>query len=278
MNRDMKLHWPDYFMEAAELGLFMISACAFGVLFEHPASPVRQAIADPLPRRGLMGLAMGATAIAIVFSPWGKQSGAHFNPALTFTFWRLGKVRGRDALLYALFQFAGGLAGVALITPVLGALLADPAVNFVATLPGPHGLGIAFLTEAAISFVLMGVVLAVSDTTRLARFTGIFAGALVAANITLTAPLSGMSMNPTRTLASALPASAWMGLWIYFTAPPLGMLLAAQLYLALRGRAAIRCAKLHHQNSKRCIFCAFHRAPRRHSAFEVSRRRITMGA
>jgi aquaporin Z len=44
-------------------------------------------------------------------------------------------------------------------------------------------------------------------------------------------------------------------LWIYFTAPPLGMLLAAQAYTAMRNGRAVRCAKLHHQNDKRCIFC-----------------------
>jgi hypothetical protein len=41
---------------------------------------------------------------------------------------------------------------------------------------------------------------------------------------------------------------------VYFTAPPLGMLLAAQVYLWLRGTHAVFCAKLHHDNDKRCIF------------------------
>ena len=58
MSEALKQHWPEYLMEAAALGLFMISACAFGVLLEHPESPVRQAIADPFLRRLLGGLAM----------------------------------------------------------------------------------------------------------------------------------------------------------------------------------------------------------------------------
>jgi len=90
---------------------------------------------------------------------------------------------------------------------------------------------------------------------RLACFTGLFAGILVATYITLEAPLSGMSMNPARTLGSALSAHAWTALWIYFTAPPLGMLLAAEAYLRVQGAQRIFCAKLHHQNTKRCIFC-----------------------
>ena len=70
-------HLPEYLMEALGLGLFMISAATFGTLIEHPASPVRAAIADPFPRRVLMGLAMGLTSVALVYSPWGRRSGAH---------------------------------------------------------------------------------------------------------------------------------------------------------------------------------------------------------
>lgn len=36
-----------------------------------------------------MGIAMGLTAIAIIYSPWGKQSGAHINPVVTLTFYPL---------------------------------------------------------------------------------------------------------------------------------------------------------------------------------------------
>jgi len=113
---------------------------------------------------------------------------------------------------------------------------------------------VAFLAELGISFLLMTVVLNVSNTDRLAPFTGLFAGTLVATYISLEAPLSGMSMNPARTVASAMPAQLFTALWVYFTAPPLGMLLAAELYLRRKGPRQIRCAKLHHQNSKRCIF------------------------
>ncbi len=252
----LRAHWPEYLMEAAGLGIFMVSACAFGILLEHPASPVQRAIPDPFVRRALMGVAMGATAIAIIYSPWGKQSGAHINPAVTLAFLRLGRVQPWDATFYMLFQFAGGLAGVFLVHAIAGAALANAAVNHVATVPGSSGTGVAFVTEVAISLVLMLVVLAVSNSARAARATGLFAGLVVASNITFTAPFSGMSMNPARTLASAVPAGVWTGLWIYFTAPPIGMLLAAEVYRWLRGRRRVFCAKLHHDNDRRCIFCA----------------------
>src|SRR5215470_1022209 len=54
-------HWPEYLMEGFGLGLFMVSACAFGVLLGHPTSPVHRAIPDQTVQRVLMGAAMGLT-------------------------------------------------------------------------------------------------------------------------------------------------------------------------------------------------------------------------
>ena len=112
-----------------------------------------------------------------------------------------------------------------------------------------------------ISFVLMLTVLSVSNTARLARFTPYFVGVLIATYITLEAPLSGMSMNPARTFGPALLGQIWNALWVYFTAPPLGMLLAAEVYVRVsrwRGTHAIWCAKLYHDRESRCIFrCAY---------------------
>jgi aquaporin Z len=253
MRDALRRHWPEYLMEAAELGLFMISACLVTALVEHPASAVRQAIPDAALRRVLTGLAMGLTAISIVYSPFGKQSGAHFNPAVTLTFFRLGKVAFWDALFYVAAQFAGGVAGVVAAAAILGNTVMHPSVHYAVTVPGDGGPVVAFLAELVISFVLMTVVLTVSNTDRLARFTGLFAGALVATYISLEAPLSGMSMNPARTVASGLPAQVFTALWVYFTAPPLGMLAAAELHV--RRKRKVYCAKLHHQNDRRCIFC-----------------------
>jgi aquaporin Z len=251
----LKRHWPEYLMEAAELGLFMLAACVVTALLEHPASPVHQVIPNATLRRVLTGLAMGLTAISIVYSPLGMQSGAHFNPSVTLAFFRLGKVAPWDAFFYVAAQFAGGVTGVVLAAALLGSRVMHPSVQYAVTVPGAGGPAVAFLGELVISFILMTVVLTVSNTDRLARYTGLFSGALVATYISLEAPLSGMSMNPARTLASAVPAQLFTALWVYFTAPPLGMLLAAELYVRRNGPRKVRCAKLHHQNNKRCIFC-----------------------
>jgi aquaporin Z len=113
-----------------------------------------------------------------------------------------------------------------------------------------------------IAFMLMSVVLRVSNSARVAHYTGLLAGALVATYITLEAPLSGMSMNPARSFGSALVSQLWTALWIYFIAPSLGMLTAAELYRRQRGVHAVICAKLHHHNGKRCIFhCGYQQPP-----------------
>jgi aquaporin Z len=77
---------------------------------------------------------------------------------------------------------------------------------------------------------------------------------LVAIYITFEAPLSGMSMNPARTLASAVHAHRWTALWIYVTAPTLGMLAAAECHRRMPRAPRVLCAKLHHDNPMRCIF------------------------
>jgi len=253
--RAVNSHWREYLIEAVALGALMVSACTFAVLLEHPASLIHQALLDdPIFRRVLMGLAMGGTAIGIITSPFGQRSGAHMNPAVTLTFLSLKKVKPWDAFFYIVFQFLGGISGVALAGAVFGSALRHSSVDYIATKPGLYGPGVAFAAEFAISFLMMTTILWVSNSARLSRYTPYFAGALVALFITFEAPLSGMSMNPARTLGSAFPAGAWTHLWIYFTAPTTAMLLVPVLYRLKRGGHRVFCAKLDHVNNQPCIF------------------------
>jgi aquaporin Z len=251
----LRQHWPEYLIEAWALGTFMVSAALFTALLEYPGSPVHQLIQNGFARRALIGLAMGLTAIALIYSPWGQQSGAHMNPATTLTFLRLGKVMPGDAAFYIAAQFVGGVCGVLVSKVLLGAVLAHPSVSYVTTVPGPAGAGVAFVAETAIACGMMLMVLFVTNTPKIARFTGLFAGALVFLYITFEAPLSGMSINPARTAASAVPSGIWTSGWIYFTAPVLGMLLAAQVYRVASDSPPRACPKLHHGTKERCIFC-----------------------
>ncbi len=64
-----------------------------------------------------------------------------------------------------------------------------------------------------------------------------------------------MSLNPARTFGAALAAWAWRDVWVYFTAPPLAMLLAAELFRRWQRQQLVICAKLYHTHDRRCIFC-----------------------
>lgn len=254
--RALRAHWPEYLIEGWALGMFMISAGVFATALDYPGSPLHNAIADGNTRRALVGIAMGLTAIALIYSPWGKRSGAHMNPAITLAFLRLKHVARWDAAFYILAQFIGGTLGVLLVRSVLGDAFAQPPVAHVATLPA-HGTMVALCAEFGISFLMMTMVLRVSNSERYMRYTGFFAGVLVALFIGFEAPYSGMSMNPARSFASAFPAGHWGGLWIYFVAPVLAMQAAVVLHLKLLGETSVKCSKLLHTADQRCIHCGY---------------------
>ncbi|HYW40013.1 MAG TPA: aquaporin [Terriglobales bacterium] len=132
----LRVHWPEYLMEAGEAGIYLFSACSTATLLWHPASPIQRYLPSDAVRRLLMGVAMGATVVAIALTPWRKQSGAHFNPALTFTFYRLRKVALWDAVSYCIAQLLGAVGGVALASLVLHGAPAHKAIHYAATIHG----------------------------------------------------------------------------------------------------------------------------------------------
>lgn len=241
-----------YAMDGALLGLFMVSACVTVVVLEHPASPARAAITSALARRVLVGLAMGLTAVGLIYSRWGKRSGAFMNPAMVLCFLRLGKLSMMDAVGYIAAQLVGSVGGVLLAALALPGLVSDPAVNYVATTPS-GGVGPAFLAEFLLAFVLLSVTMTVNRSPRFAPYTGVCAGVLVALFISLAAPISGMSINPARTFGSAVWAQLWAGFWIYLSAPLLGMLAGVELQRRLPNRHERLCGKLNHDETVACF-------------------------
>src|ERR1044072_1559389 len=122
-------HWPEYLIEGWALGMFMISAGLVTTLFDYPRSPVNQALHDGDVQRVLTGLCMGLTAIALIYSPWGKRSGAHMNPAVTLTFLGLGHIAPWDAVFYIVAQFVGGTLGVLVVLMLVGNAFPAPPVS-----------------------------------------------------------------------------------------------------------------------------------------------------
>jgi aquaporin Z len=252
MMPTLKKNWRIYLMEGFCLGLFMTSASVFGTLLEYPNSVIHIFISNEFIRLCVMGIAMGATAIAIIYSPMGKLSGAHMNPAVTFSFLILGKVKPTDAIFYSIFQIAGGVVFVFMMSLLLGDAFTSDPVNHVVTAPGKYGSVNAFVIEVIIAFCMMTMILITSNHHRLAKYTGVIAGFLVMGYVILAGPVSGFSMNPARTIASAIPAGNFRSFWIYMTAPFIGMFSSAVLYKILDGKTL--CAKLHHHPFYTCIF------------------------
>jgi aquaporin Z len=212
-----KQHLPEYLIEAWGLGSFLFLVGIFATIFYTDIFSIPQLIPNPLGRDIIMGIIVGFISNLIIYSPWGKRSGAHLNPAVTMTFFRLGKLTSIDAMGYCLFQFVGGTIGIFLSGLVMGKFFVSPApigLNHIVTAPGRAGWIGALITEIIIAFLMMLMVLTVSNNRRIGHLTGVFASILVSIFVIFASPYSGFSMNPARSFASAFWANSWEFYWI----------------------------------------------------------------
>src|SRR5262245_25797773 len=203
-------------MEATEIGVLMLSTCISGTWIYADESPLKPLGLAPALQSVLMGTAIAITTYLIIRSPFGRRSGAHFNPAVTLTFFWLKRVHRWDAVCYITVQFVGALAGVLSAKQILGAPLSGPSVRYMVTLPGKYGSPIAFIGAFLLSGLLMITVLYASNHRSVARFTPALVALLTIFYFVLSPSISGYSANPARTFASALFAGVWQGIWIYF--------------------------------------------------------------
>jgi aquaporin Z len=148
-------------------------------------------------------------------------------------FFRHGRIGWQDAVGYTIAQVARALAAALAMRSLLGAPYAHPAVDYVVIKPGPAGTLVAFGAEFGISFVLMLALLVATESRRLQRATGWIAGGLLTVYVVGVTPLSGMSLNPARSLGSAVAASSSPSLWLYIVAPMVAMWLAVEVYTRL---------------------------------------------
>lgn len=235
MKASFKKNRKHYLQEALGLAIFMISACFFGAMLFSENSSWYSSLPNDTARNILMGLAMGATALFIFYSPFTAPSGSQINPAVTITFLRLGKLCPYDALFFIMAQITGGTIAVYLMQLLMGDLLTAPPVNSVATVPGKLGTTAALITEFVIAFITMTMVLFTSHHDKLKNYTRLFAACLVCVWVITAGPVSGFGMNPARSFASALPADIWTAFWIYLLIPFAGMLSAGEFFLYFTG-------------------------------------------
>lgn len=247
-------------MEGTEIAILMVSTCISGTLIYASDSPLKCMNLSRTFQSMLMGTAIAITTFLIIRSPFGRRTGAHFNPAVTLTFFWLGRAHRWDAACYVTAQFVGAVMGVLAARQVLGIRLSAAPVQYLITLPGSHGSIVAFLGEYLLSALLMSVVLYASNHRRLTVFAPFFVALLTVSYYAFSSSISGYSVNPARSFSSALFARIWQGIWIYFLGPSLGMLTAATLYIRTMGPDRVYCAKVFHDLRSVCPFpCHFRR-------------------
>ena len=242
MIQSLRKHWRTYLMELAGLAGFVLTAGLLSIFLEHPDLPVMQSwLKDhPLLRRIPLGIIMGIYSMTIILL-FGKKSGAHINPAATWTFYRLGKISFVDAAFFTVAQFAGAIMAAQFLKYATGNLFSDSAIDFGVTKPKPpYGSMAAFVAEFIISFILMLLILMASSSKRFEKKLAYLSGILIAIYLIVEIPFSGMSLNPARSFAGALAANEWGHLWIYFVAPVLAMLAAGEVFLKWKKKAVNR--------------------------------------
>ncbi len=241
-------------MEFFGLAGFVFIAGLLTIFLEHPGMPVMKSSLKnyALLRRIPLGIILG-TYITLVSVLFGKKSGAHINPCVSWTFFRLGKMSFADAFLFTIAQFAGAIAAAQLLKHTMGDLFSAPMVNYGNTQPKPpHGTFAAFIAEFIISFILMLVVLLASSSKRLEKYVALISGVMIALYLIIEIPFSGMSLNPARSFAGAFAANQWGYLWLYFVAPVCAMLAAGEVFIGWKLKQVSHAGLAH--NSSGTIF------------------------
>lgn len=201
-------------------------------------------VGQPFAPAGTLGVAFafGLAVVAMAYSI-GNISGCHINPAVTMGVWLSGRMGGRDAAMYMVFQVLGALAGSA----ILWALACGSGST--TTLTGANGFADgamlrALVAELVYTSIFVLVVLGTTSRGAHGKFAGLAIGlALVLVHI-VCIPITGTSVNPARSIGPAVfeaiggSGRALAQLWLFILAPLAGGALAALVWRALDTKEA----------------------------------------
>lgn len=186
-----------------------------------------------------VGLAFSAGAVGAIFA-FGHVSGAHLNPAVSISLAARGKFPWKEVVPYAVAQIVGSVLAALVNYSIIG-FSRSQTTRLGATYPGgAYGAPAALTMEIITTFILVLVILSVTEKEAPAGFAGIAIGLVLGLNVTIALNVSGGSMNPARSLGPALalvligvpPATAFDFHWIYWAGPILGGILAAMIHWA----------------------------------------------
>ena len=185
---------------------------------------------------GIYGISLIAVghfiALTIVVYAFGKYSMAHFNPAVTIAFFITKHVSAKHLPVYFTAQLIGAFLGSIFVLFVLGdyANIGTNAPNL------EHDWATIIGIEIIATVFLMWVIYVVVSNKKLAKFSGVAIGGIVALDVLFFGELSGASMNPIRSLAPAIISGTPGDLWLYWTTPFIGTILVAVVYNLLSRR------------------------------------------
>lgn len=164
--------------------------------------------------------------LAIVVYAFGKYSMAHFNPAVTIGFFLSGYITAKKIPIYFSAQAIGAVLGTLFVKYVIGDF-ADLGLNF----PNySYPISLFYGIEIIATVFLMGVILIVVHIKGLNKFSGLAVGGIIALDVYFLGPISGASMNPIRSLSPAILAGIPDDLWLYWSAPFIGVAIVGFVY------------------------------------------------
>lgn len=176
-----------------------------------------------------VALAFGLSVVAMAYAI-GGVSGCHINPAITLGVFLSGRMSGKDAGMYMVFQTIGAIIGSA----VLYALVSTGAHGGpTATGSNSFGEGMmlqAFIAEAVFTFIFVLVVLGSTDEKKGAgNLAGLAIGLTLVLVHIVCIPITGTSVNPARSIGPALfqGGEALSQLWLFIVAPFVGAFLSS---------------------------------------------------
>ncbi len=236
------LHLAEWSCELLGTALLLLGGLSAVCLDFGPHSPLRGLGSSV--RLLLTGLLFAGTGSLLAISPLGRRSGAHLNPVVTLAFWTQRKVHPHDLAGYVGGQLLGAVLGTAAVAALWGG--EARVVHLGATAPG-RGLTrpAAMFVEAAMTAVLVLVLLLMTSSARTARWTALVLWPVIAALVWQGAPYTGTSLNPARSLGPALLAPLLGPYWVYVAGPLLGGAVAVAGFALLRDRQVLT-AKLFH--------------------------------
>ncbi len=213
---------------------FLVLAIISAAISATLALPIAGEPADSLS----IALVGGFVLIALV-GALGHISGGHFNPAVTIGLAFAGKFPWKYAVLYVPAQFVGAVLASLTAWWMFGDAGKTEA-SLGATQPAEGvGIGSVFVIEAAVTFLLVLVIVSVATDDRVpASVAGIYVGLALMVSIMIAGPFTGGAVNPARALGPML-ISGQLDAWpMYLIGPLIGGILAALFYdKVLRGAA-----------------------------------------